>query len=395
MKDKTQTITFWAVCIYLFCYFVRIFNFPNELTVILGGILCLIMVIQQKCIRINIGICLLTITMISYYVIINGKQGLFFSISYIPLVIYILTDYMTCCVNGNRNSYEKIMLLIFVFVLGFTLHGLLNSYMYYAGYVVPGTRRWQDFWSGEIVAGTQHAAYYLPVLALLFPSIIYFKKSKWVSIAIFLCSVFFCYTALITKSRMQLVIFVIVFLAQMVMYILLEREKVQKNLLNKKIWFIGIILLIALVAGAFLLKDSDIIVAFIANMGKGGGIFNNVRFQAQRLALEQLFVYPMGGGMMELGISHAHNVWLDIANAAGLIPFFAFTAYTIYSLYEMVCFLIKKEISSEMKIVMVGLYGAFFLYFTVETALEASVHLMTPWLFVNALVHGKLTQKNA
>ena len=63
MKDKTQTITFYGVCIFLFCYFLRIFNMPNELTLIAGAILCLVLLIQQKKFRIDLGICLLTITL--------------------------------------------------------------------------------------------------------------------------------------------------------------------------------------------------------------------------------------------------------------------------------------------------------------------------------------------
>ena len=90
-------------------------------------------------------------------------------------------------------------------------------------------------------------------------------------------------------------------------------------------------------------KDSSIVVAFVENMGKGGGIINNVRFKAQRMALEQLFVYPMGGRQMELGRNYCHNTWLDMANAGGLIPFFSFALHTVYALYEKFCILLRKN----------------------------------------------------
>jgi hypothetical protein len=81
-------------------------------------------------------------------------------------------------------------------------------------------------------------------------------------------------------------------------------------------------------------------IAFINNLGKDGGILNNVRFQAQRLALQQIFDYPMGGYQMNLGgLGQSHNTWLDMANAAGVIPFFAFTAYTLCSLCNLVKFI--------------------------------------------------------
>ena len=53
-------------------------------------------------------------------------------------------------------------------------------------------------------------------------------------------------------------------------------------------------------------------------------------------------------------------------------------------------FLKNKFSSIEMKLILTGLYIAFFMYLTVEPALEASVHLVTPWIFVNGIVHGCL-----
>ena len=144
MKDKTQTITFCGVCIFLFCYFLHIFNFPNELTVVFGGILCLVLLAQQKKIRIDLGICLLAIALASYYVIINGSAGVFYAILYIPLIVYELGNYMITQNVLKKNIIEKIFLLIFAMVMGYAIHGILNSYMWFAGYVVPGTRRWQQ-----------------------------------------------------------------------------------------------------------------------------------------------------------------------------------------------------------------------------------------------------------
>lgn len=129
-------------------------------------------------------------------------------------------------------------------------------------------------------------------------------------------------------------------------------------------------------------------------MDRDGGILNNIRFKLQRMALEQLFVYPMGGDQMSfMGYPHAHNAWLDIANMAGVIPFFAFAAYTFLTVYELIRWLMRKDISTERKLMLTGIYGAFFLYYTVERAFESSMHFMTPWFFINGLVHGELTKE--
>ena len=237
----------------------RFLNFPNTLTVVLGAILCMIMAVQQKCIRIDFGIVLLTFTMETYYVITNGTRGILFSILYIPLVLYVLGNYMAGGVKNSQNKNDKLLLLIMLLVTGYTIHGILNSYMWFAGYVVPGTRRWQDFWSGEIVPGTQHASYFLPALALFLPAILYFKEKKLINGLIILASTFFCYASLVTKSRGSLLIFVFVFCVQAVLYLFLEKEKVREAISSKKIWVLGIVGVIFIIAAIFVIKDSEVV----------------------------------------------------------------------------------------------------------------------------------------
>lgn len=392
MKEKTQNIAFYGVILFICCYFMRIMNLPNILTVACGGVICLLLLVQQKKFRIDLGVCLLVLALASYYVIANGIRGIFYLILYIPPMIYVLANYSACAVKNSKESNKKLLRLLFALIVGYTILGILNSYMYYAGYVVPGTRRWQDFWSHEIVPGTQHTAYFLPALAVFFPSIMYFKERKVVNVVLVVVTVFFCYTALVTRSRMQLVIFVLVCFAQLIIFVFLEKEKTKKILSNKYTWIAMITLLIACVGGFLAVKDTELVAAFINNMGKGGGIFKNVRFEAQRMALMQLFDHPFGGRQMELGRDFCHNTWLDMANASGIIPFFLFAAYTFYTIYELGRLLLKKGISSENKIIFSGLYLAFFLYMTVEPALDASVHLLTPWIFINGLIHGVVSE---
>lgn len=388
MKENIQKITFGVVLLFLCCYFMRLFAFPNVLTVAVGAGLCLIMLIQQERIRIDLGICLLALTMVSYYGIVNGVRGMFFMILYIPLVLYMLAEYAVCGIKRDKKFEKKLQLLIFALVAGFAVYGILNSYMWYAGYVVPGTRRWQDFWTGEIVPGTQHTAYYLPVLAMFVPAVVYFKEHKLKSIVLILLTAFFGYSSLATRSRMSVVIFALAACLQAVLFVCMDHKKVKKLVSSKNTWIAAFVLLLGLVVGGFLVKDAPVVVAFIENLGKGGGILNNVRFSAQQSALSQLFLYPMGGRQMELGREFCHNTWLDMANAGGVIPFFAFALYTLYTLYELLRFLFNKQMKAETKMMMTGLYTAFFLYLSVEPALDASIHLVTPWIFVNGLIHG-------
>ena len=393
MRDKTQNITFLTVLVFVVCYFARVFHMPNELTVVLGGMICLALLMQQKKIRIDLGLCLLVITLVSYYVISNGIRGVFYAILYIPLEIYIIGKYMVCGIKDFQKYEQRFFSLIMAMVAGYTILGVLNSYMFFAGYVVPGTRRWQDFWSHGIVPGTQHTAYFLPALSMFIPAVMYFKERKVLNIIFIALSVFFCYTALVTKSRMQLVIFVIVCFVQVLLLTFMEKEKTKKVLSNKLTWGMTALVIAICAVVIFMVRDTEVMVAFVNNMGKGGGILNNVRFESQRMALTQLFEFPMGGHKMELGRTYCHNTWLDMANAAGLIPFFAYTAYTVYTVIILLKYLCLKNISTENKIIIGGLYMSFFLYMTVESVFDASIHLLTPWIFLNGVVCGVVSQK--
>lgn len=389
MENTKSNYIFSMIWLYFCIYFLNFLNISNTVVLLIGAGLCVGMAIYQKRLCIDFGLCLLAITLVSYYTIVNGLDGITYAILYIPLMIYILGNYVFGFLENDEYINKRIRLLLWALVIGFTIYGILNSYMYYAGYVIPGTRRWEDFWSHEIVPGTQHTVYFLPMMAIFFPTMVSLKERKWKSILVILITLFFCYTSLVTKSRMPLLIFVLTVFAQCILYVGVEWKKVKKLIFTKNTWIVFSALLAAAVLTFAFVKDTKVMSAFIANLGKDGGILNNVRFVAQREAISQLFKYPMGGRRMTMALgNYCHNTWLDMANAGGLIPFFAFTVYTVYSIYELFELIKQKEISTEIKLMTLGIYGVFFLYFSVEPALDASIHYLTPWIFINSLVHG-------
>lgn len=401
MNENNNTKKFLNVIInFLTIYFAGGNRLPNWFFTAVSGVLLLYLLWKQKSWKIDLGFGLLACTLGSYYGIVHGIRGLCFMILYLPLFFYLLAEHSAVEFRKMETckAKEGITVLSLTLICGFALHGILNAYMYYAGYVVPGTRRWHDFFTGEIVPGTQHTAYFLPVLAVVVPAVLYFKSSKkywWMRVLGGLTAVFFLYTSLATRSRMPLVIFVIVGGLQVLLFCIFEKEKVRKLCRDQRFWAVVLIFCVVAVIGLFLVKDSPVIVAFIENMGKGGGILNNVRFQAQRQALLQLFDHPLGGRQMELGRTYCHNTWLDMANAGGVIPFFAFAAYTVYSFYQLICLLRKKEFSSELKLAAAGLYMAFFLYMSVEPLFDAPTEFLVPWIYINGLISGLLRKENA
>lgn len=394
-QEKVQTIMWVAVLAFLGCYFMMLFDFPNVLTILISGVFCLALLIKQQRIRIDLGIGLLTLTNVSYFIIVFGMQGLTMSLLYIGLALYVLGNYLGAEAKIHRNSEKIFFWLLLVLVAGHCVHGILNSYLFLDKQWDNGDIRvWLDWWTKFYLPGTAQIVYFLPALAMVFPGIIYFKNRKLFYSVMIVCAAFFTYIAMYSQTRTSVLILPLVFAAQLFLYVILEWKKVKKILSTKQAKITGIVLIVALAAAIFLLKDHPVVKEFMGIMSRDGGILNNIRFKLQRMALEQLFVYPMGGDQMSfMGYPHAHNAWLDMANMGGIIPFFAFVIYTLVTIYELIRWLMKKYIPVERKLLMAGVYGAFFLYYMVERAYESSMHFMTPWFFINGLVHGELTKE--
>lgn len=392
-QKKVQTIFWTAVMLFLCCYFVMLFDFPNRITILLGSTVCLLLWNKQKYFRLDMNTCLITVTIASYFIIVHGTRAFTMSLPYVGILMYVLGNYLSGEVKEKQNYDKFYMLFLFTIVLGHAIHGILNSCLFLDGqFFEDDFRVWQDIWMQIPLPGTQQVVYFLPILAMVFPAIAYFKKRKCANVLMIVTAVFFIYISMASQTRTSVLILPLVFAVQMVLYVILEWKKVQKILFHKNTKKIGVAVLVVLIAALILLKDHPLVSSFIGIMGRDGGIFNNIRFKLQRSALQQLFLYPMGGDQMDfMGYPYAHNAWLDMANMAGLIPFFAFAAYTIHVVYELIRWLMKKEISTERKLVLAGIFGAFFLYYTVERAFDGSMHFMTPWFFINGLVHGELT----
>lgn len=197
-------------------------------------------------------------------------------------------------------------------------------------------------------------------------------------------------------SRIPLVIWGIILIIDICFEFVFAHKRLNWGKIKKIFIPVGIMFIIISIAILWFCIYNDELTSQFSWLKRNGGIINNIRFKAQIHALMQLFVYPMGGYQMELaGLSYAHNLWLDLANAAGLIAFIPFTLYTFLSLIDLCRFFPEPNITFKMKFAVGGLYLSFLLYFLIETPLEASVLNILPWCYMNGTLHGyQLISKN-
>ena len=394
-QKNVQTIFWAAVLLFLCCYFVMLFDFPNRITILLGSIICMMLWYDQKCFRLDLNTILITVTIASYYIILYGTRAFTMSLPYVGILMYVVGNYLSGQVAEKKNYEKFYMVLLFTIILGHSLHGILNAALFLDGQLFEDDIRvWMDIWMQITLPGTQQIVYFLPALAMVFPAIVWFRNRKCINVLMIATAAFFIYISMASQTRTSVLILPLVFAAQCMLYVILEWKRVKEILKHKNTKIITGILFVLAVAAFFVLKNHPFVKSFIDIMGRDGGIFNNIRFKLQRSALQQLWLYPMGGDQMDfMGYPYAHNAWLDMANEAGWIPFFSFAAYTIHVIYELICWLFKKKVSTERKMIVVGIFGAFFLYYMVERAFDSSLHFMTPWFFMNGMVHAELSER--
>lgn len=295
----------------------------------------------------------------------------------------------TMMLSGTwKKEYRYFYLLpVVIFLIGYSAHGLLNGITYFReGTIAYDVRTWKDFWSGEFLKGTQHSIYILPLLGMAVPAVIYLKKYKAFCSAVLVGCLFFLYYAWDSLARTPIMVFGLLAALEILLFVYLNRQNKKLMGYIKKAVCIAAVLAILGVTVVFMNWDVIRALPFVDNLSKDGGVFNNIRFVAQRSVLKNLFAYP-GGGMPIEGLKMAHNVWLDMALDTGIITFGLFTLYTVISLFQLKK-LIKSNAPDELKYMLSGIYFAFFLYYTVEPALNANIQNLIPWFFCNGLTAG-------
>ena len=203
MKAKAQIWTFGLVLIYFCCYFLQVYRFPDILMLGIGAVFCLLFLLKQKRIRISLGLILLAVTMFSFCIIQFGIEAIFAKMIYIVLLMWILADYLGIELQTISQGEEKLLYVLYSMILGHLIYGVLNSYMYFAGTGVPGTRYWFDIWSQQLTPGTQLTMYFITVFAAFFPAIICLFRRKWENVIIIIGTMFLIpatITTPITKS---------------------------------------------------------------------------------------------------------------------------------------------------------------------------------------------------
>lgn len=105
--------------------------------------------------------------------------------------------------------------------------------------------------------------------------------------------------------------------------------------------------------------------------------------------------HPIGGGYLTAGAPtpYLHNLWLDVYNAAGALPFLALLGFTVWAVLRLRTFLrIYGKPAEKEAVVLSCLLGAVFLNMMVEPVLEANPYYVQSSLMFLGAMEGTLQE---
>lgn len=364
-----------------------LFGIPMQYTMVILAIDSLLLIIATRKILVDLPSLFLLAGMYIHSQVYEDP-ALHPCVTLIPFLLYCVGKGLIL-LECDVKARVKARLLILAMAIGLFINSLLNAMEYYL-WGSEGRRRWTEFWSQWNIPATQHVFWQLLIVGLTFYFFCYIKKYKISHSLLILGSVFSLWFSLTTGSRLLLMVFLVVLLINVLLFFYLNWNK---DFIKKYLWVILSIIIIATIAIAIIwFTDLGGIRTYFQNSfwSRDGGILHNIRFQAQIDAIRQLFKYPSGGRQMILPstLYFVHNVWLDMANASGIYSFSFIVIYTIFTFVDLFRLITNRRIDAEFKYLLMSAYFSFWLYYMVETALDAHLMLWAVWMLVCGIIQG-------
>ncbi|MDK0642601.1 hypothetical protein ACV3ON_10545 [Clostridium perfringens] len=283
-----------------------------------------------------------------------------------PIILFYLGYVIT------YGDDEKLKNSIIIISFGMFLHGFMNllanrniNVLLIAG------RQYKDIYGGVISATLQNLNYIMAV-ALFFYFVVYERKKFLKIIGIF-ATVGGVIGSILNASRTVLYVTPIIFLLALLLHMLINKSFT----LGIMKWIGTVIVLFSII---LLIMWFDIfnIQEWFATTALGqrssisenkNTISGNNRWVYAIDILKLLPLYPLGKSPYK---NYAHNLWLDVAKDAGVIPFVLYILFTIGIIFLLIKFYREKTISKENKIGIISVVVAFLIVFFTEPILEGA-----------------------
>lgn len=382
----------------IFCWFLLLFlmtiNFQDEIDqlfeIFFYYSIGLGIIFRHK-FNINFEIVVLLLFANIYYFIFIDYNG-FHPWSYTRVWTGASMMYFAGKMFMTQQTKKYFPILLLTFALGLFTYASLNMHLYITGDTPDGARVAYDFWAGHPIGATLMAAYYIAIGSLLFYALFYIKvKTLYINILLLVAIFIGAYHNILLSNRTYFVILFFTFIAMFPIHIVFKKKKALIELA-------GVALIIGIVYTIYKTDVFSIMTVIESTRWftrmeflVENGLTADPRFSVYRLVWPQIFTYPLGGYQMDLGgLTHAHNLWMDVLFTAGPYPFFLLIGYTVLILSTLGRVLINKQVHQDTKVILFSIYLGMHLYFMVEPILDGVPYVFSMFCIINGATYSYL-----
>lgn len=316
------------------------------------------------------------------------EYGFLRSFAYsLTIIIMYLCGYNWIDVYQSSNETSQcVKYTIKIIYIGIALYVLMCVvYTYLTGNVLSVFNRDPKiFWDGSEGNSTHFSSISaVPLAASAYFSMSENKKERFFNISVFLCTLL---CNLLMSNRIS-VIFAGIFIL-LALYL-----KYKDSLLKTKtkiIMLIVALLTLCAITYSFNLFNIQSRIMSLPMIKRTVALnqqgYKDPRLERQLYVLKNFTKHMFGGGYFNYEIGEVHNVWLDVYDYAGIIPFIFFVALTISILVKMFKVLNISKYDETIKILLMVLF-AYLLSFVEEPVIRSCESYMVLFFFCCGLFY--------
>lgn len=326
-----KTVLRWEIIanIALFCFAISLFNLAGY---IFAAMLAVTLFYNVRHIRISTP----ELTLFCFAVFYFGVFSFHYEIGIEEIILYFAGPWGAYLIGKQyvlrSRSKRPLMTLTMILAAGMCLHGLLNwvamlrsEHMLTYAY----QRLSVDFWRGTVVSVTVTGMFFSFATGLSVGAL--FSKTKKKTKILAVVTLVACLAATIFFANRTLLVVAALMIAGYLLAVLLSSRisPARKALLLLTLGFAVVLLIAALILNWFGITDKIMSLKIIQRLDEDEG---------GRMAVWSLFFednaflrFPMGGGQIarSSGMGYLHNLWLDIYNRTGVLPFLMMLIFTV------------------------------------------------------------------
>lgn len=331
--DIKKTLRWEVIAnIVLLCFSISLFNLAGY---IFAAVLLVTLFYNVGLIKISTPELALMGFSLFYFVVYSFH----FPISIEEVILYLAGPWGAYLIGKQyvlrSRSKNAVMTLVIILAAGMCLHGLLNWVaMLRSEYMVTYAykRLSVDFWRGDVVSVTVTGMFFTFATGLSIGAI--FSKCKKKTKLLAVATLVACLAATVFFANRTLLVIIVIMLVGYVASTLLSSHisPAKKALLLSLMGLVLLVLVLAFAFNWFGITDRIMSLKLFQRIsGDEGGRTD----QWILILTDNAFVnYPMGGGYIATlgGENYLHNLWLDIYNRTGVLPFILIVIFTVQML---------------------------------------------------------------